>query len=155
MGENNMKKWHLISVACALLLAGCAHFTKPPDPVRPQVFVVDGRLLVVNAEPLVFTRRGEVTITWHLPKGYTFDERQGIVIEGRLVRESKSQDGLVQQTYVLDPKQDEIIRCSRSKDGSEFSCLNRNRTPGRYKYTIRALDGTKALTSLDPWVMND
>lgn len=150
-----MKKWHLISVACALLLAGCAHFTRPPDPVRPQVFVVDGRLLVVNAEPLVFTRRGEVTITWHLPKGYTFDEKQGIVIEGRLVSQTKvPRDGLVQQIYVLDPKQNEIGPCSRSKDGSEFSCVNRNTKPGRYKYTIRVQDGTK-VESLDPWVVNE
>lgn len=149
-----MKKWHVISVACALLLAGCAHFTKAPDPVRPQLSVVDARLIVVNAEPLVFARRGEVTITWHLPKGttYTFDEREGIVIEGRLVRESK--DGS-QRTFVLDPKQDEIINCSRSKDASEFSCLNRNRAPGRYKYTIRVRDGTKLLDALDPWIMNN
>ncbi len=151
-----MKRWRLIPVACALLLAGCAHFTKPPDPTRPQVSVLDGRLLVVNAEPLVFTRRGEVTITWHLPRGYTFDERQGIVIEGRLVNQTKvPRDGLLQQTYVLDPKQDEIVRCSRGRDASEFSCLNRNTKPGRYKYTIRVRDGTKALEPLDPWLMNE
>jgi len=114
-------------------------------------------LIVVNAEPLVFTRRGAVTITWHLPRGsnYTFDA-QGIVIEGRLVSQTKvPRDGLVQQTYVLDPKQDEIVRCSPSKEGSEFSCLNRNTKPGRYKYTIRVRDGTKALESLDPWIVND
>jgi len=149
-----MKKWHLMSVACVLVLAGCAHFTKPPDPVRPQVFVVDGRLLVVNAEPLVFTRRGEVTITWHLPKGYTFDEKQGIVIEGRLVSQTKVlREGLVHQTYVLDPKQDEI-KCSPGKDGSEFSCVNRNTKVGRYKYTIRVRGDTK-VEPLDPWLMNE
>jgi len=151
-----MKKWALVSFALVLLLSGCAHFVKPPDPVRPQVFVVDGRLIVVNAEPLVFTRRGEVTVTWHLPKGYTFDERQGIVIEGRLVSQTKvPREGLIQQIYVLDPKQDEIVRCSASKDASEFSCVNRNTKPGRYKYTIRVRDGTKLLEPLDPWVVNE
>ena len=151
-----MKKWHFISAVCALLLAGCAHVTRPPDPVRPQVSVAGGRLVVVNAEPLTFYRRGEVTITWHLPKDskYTFDIN-GIVIDGRLVRPpiKEPKDGSLHQTYVLDPKQDEIVNCSKSKDGSEFSCVNRNRKPGRYKYTIRVQAGN-TLLELDPWIMN-
>lgn len=153
-----MKKSNFLFAACALLLAGCAHFAQPPDPVRPQVSVVNGRLIVVNAEPLTFTRRGEVTITWHLPSGsnYTFDERAGIVVDGRLVNETRvPRDGLLVQTYVLDPKQDEIVNCRRSREGSEFSCLNRNTKPGRYKYTIRVRDGSKLLEPLDPWMVNE
>lgn len=152
-----MKKLSVVFAACALLLAGCAHFGRAPNPVRPQVFVVDGRLIVLNAEPLVFSRRGEVVITWHLPWGtnYTFDEK-GVEINGRFVRETNVlREGLLQQTFVLDPRQDEIGNCSRSKDGLEFSCVNRNTKPGRYKYTIRVRDGTKPLDPLDPWLVND
>ena len=153
-----MNKRPIVYIACALALSGCSIFHKdssPPNPVQPQVFVVDGRLIVVNAEPLVFTRRGAVTITWHLPRGsnYAFAE-QGIVIEGLLVGQTKvPRVGLIHQTYVLDPKQDEI-KCSPGKDGSEFSCVNRNSKPGRYKYTIRVRGGTK-VEPLDPWLVND
>lgn len=149
-----MKKCHLIAATCALLLAGCAHSPSAPDPVRPQVFVVDGRFLVVDAEPLVFTRRGAITITWHLPKGYTFDQKQGIVIEGLLLKQTRVlREGEVHQTYVLDPKQSEIT-CGPGKDRSEFSCLNRNTKPGRYKYTIH-LEGAASIEALDPWIMNN
>jgi len=152
-----MRKWSLISLAFALGLSGCAHFVKQPDPARPQVFVVEGRLIVVNAEPLVFTRRGEVTITWHLPKGsnYTFPETQGIVIDGELVRETRVvREGLIVQTHELNPNQKEVGACATSRDRKEVSCVNRNSRPGKYKYTIRVRDGSE-LKSLDPWVVNE
>lgn len=162
-----MRKLSLIVAACALSLTGCGLFLVPPDSDDPKVLVVDGRLTVVNSEPLTFHKRGQVTITWRLPQfsRYTFAE-DGIVIEGRLVsqtpREPKGpgqpRDSraplLVQQTIVLDKNQIQIVDCNRGKNPKEFSCVNRNTEPGKYKYTIRVMDGSTQLEPLDPWIMN-
>jgi hypothetical protein len=86
-GEKNMLR--VIAVLICVFAAGC-NVVKPepapPNPTRPQVSVVDGRYLIVNQEPLVFTRsRGEVEIVWQLPKdsNLRFPDN-GIVIEGRV-----------------------------------------------------------------------
>ncbi|MEP6607167.1 MAG: hypothetical protein ABJA83_00635 [Burkholderiaceae bacterium] len=87
-----MKKLLLIGIACVGLLSGCAHFQdarlglegfnprviRQPQPLLPNVFVVNSRL-VVDQEPIRISRRevghdGRVTISWALAAGspYTF-----------------------------------------------------------------------------------
>lgn len=133
-----MKKWQLVSVACALVLSGCAYFQKDSgsaDPTRPQVRVVGDRFIVVSAEPLVFLKdQRNVTITWQLPKDskYRF-ARDGISVERKAEGE---------------------IECPARPEGLEFSCLNRHAKPGKYAYTIRLVDGTRRLES-DPFIMNE
>ena len=141
-----MRTRTLIAALSTLLLASCAHhyqhhgpggrYAAVPNPAYPQVSVVGGRHVVVSPEPLVFLRGGgEVVITWQLPRGstYRFPEN-GIVVEG---------------------KQDEIVRCGVRSEGLEFSCLNRHTRAGKYKYTIRVLDGSRPLEPLDPTSYND
>lgn len=134
-----MKRWRLISMACVLLLAGCQLFlpsATSPDPTRPQVSVVGGRFIVVNAEPLVFLKdQRNVTITWQLPRGsnYRFP-RDGIVVERKA--------------------EGEIVECGLRSDGLEFSCLNRHTKPGKYSYVIRVMEGSRRLES-DPTIMNE
>jgi hypothetical protein len=138
-----MRTRTFVAALSTLLLAACAHhphgpgegYGRVPDATRPQVAVVAGQHVVVSPEPLVFpSGGGEVVIIWQLPRGasYRFPEN-GIVIDG---------------------KQEEIIRCSPRNDGLEFSCLNRHTKPGKYKYTIRVLDGSKPLEPLDPFIAN-
>jgi hypothetical protein len=89
----------------------------------------------VSPEPLIFRAGGgEVAIVWQLPRGATYRfPDNGIVIDGR---------------------QEEIVRCGPRNEGLEFSCVNLRSKPGKYKYTIRVLDGTKPLQPLDPTIEN-
>jgi hypothetical protein len=138
-----MRTRTFIAALSTLLLAACAHhfhghggrYGAGPDPARPQVFVVSGQHVVVSPEPLVFPSGGsEVTIVWQLPRGGSFRfPENGIVIDGA---------------------QEEIVRCAPRAEGLEFSCLNRHTRPGKYKYTIRVLDGSKPLAPLDPYIVN-
>ena len=138
-----MKLRSIFAVLVTLVLAGCGHMHHrdgdcskcgPVDITRPQVSVVNGRI-VVDQETLVFgeaLRGVAVTITWQLPKGSNL---------------SFPENGIV-----FNDAGEEIV-CN-SKPGPVFSCLNRHTKPGRYKYTIRAQEGDKALPPLDPYVAN-
>ena len=151
-----MNKKLLAAVLFVVLLAGCSHHHRRGDdkylnPTTPQVLVEGSRIVVPNA--LVFLR-GEpaVTITWQLPRDSKarFAEN-GIVIEGRITDELLRGEKV---SVVLDPRQTEIVDCRRSKDGLEFTCLNKHTQPGSYKYTIRLIDESQKQIALDPAVVN-
>jgi hypothetical protein len=147
-----MKLRHVVTTLVALLLAGCGHMYhrppcdcnngggSPPDPTRPQVNVVGGKI-TVDADPLVFgegLRNIPVTIVWALPKDspYRFGK-----------------DGIV-----FKDAGEEIVRCVPLAYGTSFSCLNRHTKPGRYKYDIRvepANDKAPPVAPYDPHVVNN
>ena len=145
----------LTAVLFAVLMAGCAQHHhrgdhKSANNTMPQVSVVSGRIVVPSV--LVFTRPTAVTVTWQLPADSKsrFAEN-GIVIEGKLIDEVIRGDKV---SVVLDARQTEIADCRRSKDGLEFSCLNRYTQPGIYKYTIRFIDESGKPLSIDPTIVN-
>lgn len=157
-----MKQRRLLALAtlCAVLLGGCAVHPRggggsapgQPDPERPKV-TISGDKLAVNQPVLAFKAGGApVTIRWELDakSGYRFTEN-GIVIEGRIT------DDIVRgarPSVVLEPRQDEIVDCKLAdKSGLAFTCVNRLRAPGVFKYTIRVTDG-KTERVLDPFVAN-
>ena len=133
-----MKKNVFVAAAFSLGLGGCASLMmdcKTPDPGNPKVSVVSGRLLVVNQEPIVVPKGAKnFRITWELPLGSNYNFPA---------------DGIV-----VDKGRDEFS-CNLEKDTQRFSCVFRNSKPGRYKYTIKANDGDKALPPLDPIIMSD
>ena len=157
-----MKKLWLASALLAL--AGCSIFKPeftPPAADRPQVSVVDGKL-VVSPEPLRFrVGRGEARIVWQLPASseFRFDQKSGIVIEGRVAKalpklEQPPREGT--ETIVIDRNQDQLVECRAEADALAFSCLNRNTRAGTFLYTVRVRDrGGKLLPILDPSVINE
>jgi hypothetical protein len=151
-----MNKKLLLLVLGTLVLGACS--TQPRtdpralDQSTPQVGLVDGRIVVPLS--LVYSAgQPNGKITWQLALGSkaTFAEN-GIVIEGRVTDELIR--GNNRDAIGLDPKQTEITNCSRSKDGLEFSCVNRHSQPGVYKYTIRLVDETRKSYVFDPFVVN-
>jgi hypothetical protein len=105
------------------------------DALNPRLFIVDGKQIVVNQEPIYVAKKiKDVRITWHAPVGtnYTFGK-----------------DGIV-----IDNAGDEITDCRAAKDGKSFSCLNKHTKPGKYKYTV-TLEGKPAIAPLDPILVND
>jgi hypothetical protein len=133
-----MKSSVLVVAATALLLTGCAcnlPEARKMDPHNPGVFVVDGRYIVVDQEPIYFAREMQnVRITWQLPADskYRF-----------------SRDGIS-----FKDAGDEIADCHLEQNGLRFSCLNKHSKPGKYKYTIK-VDGSPVVPALDPTVVND
>lgn len=157
--EKKMKKWPLIAAAFALLLAGCAHFdrvdcrqcavegfdprvVRTPNPLLPNVFVVDRKYLVVDQEPVRLNRGdigadGRVTVAWALPAGtpYAFVADKGIVIvpvpqSDRAASKDRvtSKEGRAPGT---------LPKCERSPQGKVVACTF-VLLPGRsvFKYTI-------------------
>ncbi len=142
------KRLPLALVAVAALLGGCMghHMHQgggPGGPMGPRgemmhanpLVTVKGNQISVSPDPLVFLKdEKNVRITWRLGDGGLSFADNGIVVEG--------------------PKQDEIVDCRPGASGRDFSCLNRNSRPGRYKYTIRVLKDGKPLVPRDPEIMN-
>ena len=142
------KRLPLALVAVAALLGGCMghhmHHGGGSDGAmgprgeamyaNPLVSVKVGEI-AVSPDPLIFRKdEKNVRITWRLGAGDLRFPENGIVIEG--------------------PRQDEIVDCKPGEGGRDFSCLNRNTRPGKYKYTIRVMKGDKALEPRDPNIMN-
>ena len=172
-----MKKWPLILAAYALLLAGCAHFDRsdcrqcavegfdprtvnPPQPLFPNVFVVDRTYLVVDQEPIRINKRhvdadGRVTIAWALPAGtpYTFVADKGIVIvpvpQGERVT-TKDRDPPKEGTRAASPSP----RCERSPQGKVFACTLVVPPRSIFKYTINVQSGERdeKILPLDPYI---
>jgi hypothetical protein len=127
-----MKRSLVIAAVSAALLVAC---TPRPDPAKPQVTVVNGKI-AVDQETIEFKAdQTDVQITWKLPAGTNF---------------RFPQDGIVFERSAIE----EIVKCQTTKDGTEFSCLNRHTKPGKYKYTIKVQEGQKPLDPLDPFVFN-
>jgi hypothetical protein len=155
--EKKMKKRLFVYIGCALLLSGCAHWKGVPtfeERSRPQVAVKDGRIVVSPEILFYFKDERDVLIVWQLPTGakYKFP-KDGIVIEGKL-----SDRGVPGPGVGLD-RQDDIVDC-KARNDFEFTCLNRHREPGVYKYTIRveevekSREGKKTSLERDPPLVN-
>lgn len=136
-----MKKRLLLAVAAVVVLTGCAHHhagrgaMSMPDPLNPQVYVVDGRGVAVNQEPIYIARdKKNVTIVWSLPAGsnYTFPSDGIVVPEGR-----------------------GEFKCAQREDKQKYACDFANTRPGKFKYNIKVLDGGKLLRPLDPSIVTD
>jgi len=143
-----MNKRLLIATALlTALLGGCSihhHRHHPPtgggtgDPTAPLVIVSKGAISV-DQQVLRFAKgQTNVTITWRLVGKdggrLTFPEN-GVVFE-------RAADG-------------EITDCRRTKDNTEFTCLNRHTRPGQFSYGINVNEDGKPLKPLDPFIMND
>lgn len=145
-----MKKCNVVAAICALLFSGCAHNIKGvptfEERSRPQVTVRDGRIVVSPEILYYFPDERDVQVVWQLPRDskYRFPVDQsiskepGIVIEGRLA--DRVLRGAAAPDSVALEKQDEIVECVVRNEGLEFTCLNRHRQPGVYKYTIRLVE---------------
>ena len=140
-----MKKSVLVAVVSAFILSACgpsaqdaktAQAVKKTDSSKPQVSVVDSKI-VVDPDPLQFAKdQQNVKITWELPKDskYIFPN-----------------DGIT----IKDPG-DEILDCQvePNEKGLKYSCKNKHSKAGKYKYTIK-VDGSPAVPPLDPVIVND
>lgn len=158
-----MKKSHVIAAICVLLFGGCASIKGVPtfeERSRPQVTVRDGRIVVSPETLFYFPDERDVQVVWQLPRDskYRFptkpnnSKEEGIVIEGRLA--DRVLRGAAGSDSVVLEKQDEIVKCEVRNGGLEFTCLNRHRVPGVYKYTIRVVDpeGRSPLVRDPPFV---
>lgn len=158
-----MKKWSLLVAVCVMALAGCASYRGVPpleERSRPQVTVRDGRIVVSPEILFYFPEERDVSIVWQLtrdskyrfPTDQTIVKEPGVVIEGRLA--DRVLRGAGPDSVALE-KQDEIVNCVVRKDGLEFTCLNRHRQRGVYKYTIRlVVPGSRDSLVRDPPLVN-
>lgn len=145
-----MKKRLFVLALGALVLAGCSHPRhRLPDPTRPQIFVADGDYLVLNQEPIVIVRKpgAEARITWRLGAGGPVFEPDGIRIIGRVKGPGQTPDR-------PDPSQNELFRCSGSRDNQlEYSCVIAAAVKeGQYAYAVNVNRGGKRIV-LDPTIM--
>ena len=135
-----MKKSLLLAAVLALVLAGCSHQMRyrdgSSDPLHPRVFVVAGRGIAVNQEPIYIAPEARnVTIVWQLPaeSKYTFPDDGIVIRDGR-----------------------EEFRCGFERENRQrYACVFANSRPGKFKYTIQVLDDGKALRPLDPSIVSD
>jgi hypothetical protein len=108
------------------------------NPSTPVVPVANGQI-TVDQETLRFNKdMVNVRITWRLQSkdgGKLTFPPNGVVFE-RAAR-------------------GEIVDCQRSKDNTEFSCINKHTKPGLYRYGINVDEDGQPLKPLDPFVMND
>jgi hypothetical protein len=81
-------------------------------------------------------RANEKKIHWELPRGVNveFDPSNGIVFD-------------------QDPANPEFVDC-KPAGAKKYTCTNKHRTFGVYKYTINVIWAGMA-RSLDPWVVNE
>jgi hypothetical protein len=130
-----MKRSAVLVVVSMLVLAACAGnpFVRKPDPHNPSVSVVSG-YIVVDQEPIVVPKgQYDFSIVWQLAKDSTY---------------SFPDDGIVVA------RGEDEFKCKPEADKQRFTCVFRNSKPGKYKYTIKVLDGTKLLEPLDPTIVN-
>ncbi len=129
-----MNKHILIVAALALVVAGCKPAPPKPDPTKPQVSVVDGRINI-DQEVIEFKpEEKDVTIAWQLPK----DSKHRFTRDG----------------IVIEKGEGEFVQCQTRSEGIEFTCLNRHTRPGEYKYSIKVQDGNQPPIVRDPTIRN-
>ena len=133
-----MKKSVLVATVSALVLTACAsnmRVVRTPDPHYPNVTIAGGKYIVVNQEPIVIPNNEKDTwITWQLPVDSTYSfPADGIVIANA----------------------GDEFKCNLEADKKRFACKDKNSKSGKYKYTIKVIDGSKPLEPLDPFIMND
>lgn len=164
-----MKKWQFILAACVLTLAGCAPFescrqcaiegfdprvVRLPNPLLPNVFVVDRKYLVVDQEPIRLDKGhvgqdGRVTISWALAARtpYAFAPNIGIsfVNPAPEPRLSKKID-----------RPDETICKADGELGKIYVCSFKPKAgKATYKYTVHVVNKEnprEVIEPLDPYV---
>lgn len=140
----------LAAALTTALLGGCSihhhhhhHHGAPAgggsgDPKAPVVTVVNGTI-TIDQDVIRFGKdQVNVRITWRLQGkdgGKLTFPANGVVFERAA--------------------QGEIVECQRSRDNTEFSCINRHTKPGVYRYGINVDEDGQPLKPLDPFVMND
>lgn len=141
----------LLAVLIGVGLSGCTSFNRYfdlPSNETPVVAVVNGEVKNVTPDPLHFSNdQGRLTIYWQAQAGYRFAAKNGISIDGERMDGADGRPN---------PTQNEIVECRPAReDLTEFSCVNRNSRPGKYKYTVRmeTMEG-KPLKPFDPTIIN-
>jgi hypothetical protein len=125
-----------------------------PDPTNPQLFIVDGKYIVVDQEPLQFIltegKNEPVTITWHLPKGggYRF-VKEGIRV-ARCEEDAKERKEQSKCSEIKNDASGDIVNCGPTADATEYQCTNLRKTIGTFKYTITVEKDGIQLRPLDP-----
>lgn len=161
----------VLAVGVAGVLAGCAvtkqsSGTLPFDPARPQVYVTQSGLIVLDQEPVVIPQGAkELKITWQLrAEGARFAPETGITID-RLDKLLQA-DGnplKLRSKVELDRKvadEDNALRKRAASSRSLFPCsggpteftctINTEGLPrGLYAYTVRLIVNGKEV-ELDP-----
>jgi len=79
----------------------------PFDPENPKVYVVDGKQIVVDQEPIYITRKG-ATIVWELPK----DQKLTFPSDGIVVRAERGE-----------------FACRLEEGATRYSCRLENAKP--------------------------
>lgn len=177
-----MKKWTLLFAVCGLLLTGCAHVYKEacgqcalegfdprvvraPNPLLPNVFVMSGKFLTVDQEPIRINRRdvgsdGRVTVSWALPAGspYTFStkakkDRDGIEFSAADRASVRGAPADLDRASVrgapvdlkcgIQGPQEKVFQCTFTVPEGKY----------QYKYTVYVLRGDELLEPLDPDVV--
>lgn len=152
-----MKRFLLVAALCVLALSGCdtlRGFFGMPTNENPVVSVTNNQISV-SPDPLLFTRPGNVQITWTLDPsavaaGFRFsDPGRGIRIDGERVSgqppvPTPESRGQFERAELLGPARD------------RYRLHFKNNRPGRheYKYTI-ILIGPNGEISKDPAIIND
>lgn len=129
--------WALVSI---VVLSSCAtrhgyRFAGVPfNPENPKVYVLDGKQIVVDQEPIYITRKGAV-IVWELPK----DQKLTFPADGIVIRAERGD-----------------FACRVEEGATRYACRWENAKPRVfYKYTIKVLQDGKELPPLDPFLFAD
>ena len=129
----------LLAAVCAAALSACATrpigpLGVPFDPENPKVYVVAGKQIVVDQEPIYVIRKG-ATIVWELPK----DQKLAFPPDGIVIKAERNE-----------------FACRVEEGATRFSCQWVNARPGTfYKYTIKVRQDGKDLPPLDPSMFGD
>lgn len=161
-----MKNWLFSSALFALLLAGCASMghmdqsgrlgqegfdpkvVRRPQPLEPNVFIVEGEYIVIDQEPIRVPRAGpgtderRVTIAWALEAGspYTFPGEGGV----NIFAETPGKPG------------PQNLNCAALRPQHKVFVCRYDRPPSgtRFKYSVTVMKGSTPLEKLDPHIMN-
>ena len=135
-----MRTTMLLAAVCAAALSACAvrpvgPLGVPFDPERPRVYVVEGKQIVVDQEPIYVNRKG-ATIVWELPT----DQKLTFPPDGIVIKAERGE-----------------FDCRVDERPTRFSCRWVDAKPRTfYKYTIKVLvDGKETVRPLDPFMFGD
>jgi hypothetical protein len=151
--ESFVARSAFVVIGIVLVLAGCASprvgtegydaaLVRKPDPMLPNLFVVDDRFIVIDQEPIhARVRDGKVSIAWALPfpSDFSFPDDRAIVLFG-----SES-----------NPLPKDLSCGIVGRAARVFTCTYTPSGRARWKYSVRVKKGSTELERLDPWVFND
>jgi hypothetical protein len=151
-----MKRISVFLLLVAVALSGCAMKDKsprladdegfnpdlvlPPRPTFPNVFVLNGHL-VVDQEPIRIWRRdvggdGRVVIAWALSA------------------KSSTKWPAVAKAVAFKPEPARLSCEVRGAQAKVLACSFPYESHAKYKYTLTAQDGNTLLPPLDPYIVN-